>query len=460
MTGWSGVRLRPTRDRLIVGAAMLVLLILSVHQIKAKAFWYDEAVSLANVRLPFDRFVANIAGDEVNGALYWILLAFWRLLGEGEARVRFLSVLCVVATVPLLYVIGRRHVGSAGALAGCVLFAVDPFVIEYAQEARMYALAMLVSSAAVLSWSFATETDRRRWWVAYAVLATASLYTHFFCGFVVLGMGITWLLGLVPRTRRSVIAQAAIVLAGVPLALFVLGTGAGRLSWIEPLGETGVSAVLGKFGAGQVALAALLYGCAIAAIPARGAAQVERVAPVVAWWLTPLVAGLMLSMSTSLLVPRYFIVSLPPMMLLAGAGAVRIGGLLGRRRWGLPIATAIVSVAILLGLGPLGDWYGQTRTGWRDAAAWVSRTAQPGDRIAYHLERGQIPFANYLRRHDRAWPREASLEDLRMAPGRSWIVLYAIGNQQYDALRDSLPGYRVVASKKFEDIRVQLLERP
>ncbi len=453
-------RWAPSRAWLIVAGAAAVLLILSIYQINARAFWYDEAVSVTLVRLPFDELLRIVAGDEANGALYYLLLAGWRLLGDGEARVRALSVLCVVATIPLLYLIGRRHVGVAGAVAGCVLFAVNPFVIEYAQEARMYALAMLVVSAAILAWSFATETDRRRWWAAYAILAAASLYTHFFAGFVVVGLGMTWLAGLVPRTRRSVLAQAAVVLAGVPIAVFMAGSGVSHVTWVEPFSEATVSRVLGGVGGGLAPLAVLLDLAAVAGIATRDTARIRRIAPLAASWLAPLVIGIAISLWASLLVPRYFIVSVPPLMLLAGAGVVRVGGFVGGERLGMPIATAIIVVAVLLGAGPLADRYGQPRTAWRDAATWVSRNARPGDRIVYDVERAHIPFGLYLKRTGGTPPTDASLDDLRASTGRSWLVLYTLGKRQEDDLHASLPGYRVVESKLFEDVRVQLVERP
>ena len=443
----------------MVGGAVAVLLVLSIYQIKAKAFWYDEAVSVTLVRLPLDQFLASVSGDEANGSLYYVFLLGWHLLGDSEARVRALSVLCVAGTVPLLYLIGRRHLGAASAVVGCVLFATSPFAIEYAQEARMYGLAMFMASAVVLSWSFATETDRVRWWVAYAAFAAASLYTHFFCGFVVLGLGITWLVGMVPRTRASIASQAVIVLAAIPIGIFVFGSGVSHVTWIDPFSIAGVLDVIGKFGGGLPALVILLYVCAIAAIPGGGVDHARRIAPVVAWGLAPLVVGIAVSLWASLLVPRYFIVALPAITLLAGAGIVRIGGLLGGSRWRLPIVTAAIITAVALSALPLANWYGQSRTGWRDAATWVSRTAREGDSIAYYIDQGRIPFGLYLKRnHD--YPVDASLDELRVSTGRSWLVLSAIGKQQFDELHASLPGYRVVESKVFEDIRVQLVERP
>jgi 4-amino-4-deoxy-L-arabinose transferase-like glycosyltransferase len=276
----------------VVLVAVLVATGLAMYHLSTKDFWYDETFSIDVARLAPADLLDTLLRREANGTVHYLALAVWRLLGETEARIRFLSVLCVVATIPLLYLVGRRHVGAAAAAVGCLLFAIHPFVITYAQDGRMYAMAMLIVTAAVLAWSHASATDRRAAWAAYAALGIVALYTHFFCGFVLLGLGITWLLGAVRRTRRGVVAQGAIAAAGLLLVPLIATTGFGQVSWIRPFSEAGVAAVLGIAGAGTVALAAVVYGSAALAIPTRDPARLRRVAPLVAWWVTPFAAGI------------------------------------------------------------------------------------------------------------------------------------------------------------------------
>ena len=443
---------------------MAVLVVLALYRIKADGFWYDEAISLTVARSSLERFIEVSIQGEANGSLYHLLLRAWRLLGESEARIRSLSVLCMAATIPLLYLLGRRHLGRPAGLIACVLFAVNPFVIEYAQEARSYALAVVLTAAAVLAWSFATETGRGRWWIAYAVLGALSLYAHFFSGFVLLGLGITWLLGFTPRTRASVIAQAATVVAAVPVALYVAQSGLSQVSWIPPFSDAGVAAVLGRVGHGLPALAALLYGAAIVGIVARGRDRPGPLAPIVAWWLTPVVAGIGLSLWRSLLEPRYYIVALAPLLLLAAAGFVRAGGLIAgaARRPGLaPVAVLVpVAIAIAVSLGPLGSWRSIVDGDWRAAAGWVARTAEPGDRVIYEVERGRYPMRLYLDRLGVGWPVDATIDAARATGGRTWLVLHKVSDFGYRTFMTTMPGYRVVASKVFRGLRVQLLDRP
>jgi mannosyltransferase len=442
-----------------VGVAVAVVVLLSLHAITVKSFWYDEAMSLVFARMAPDQLAATLIGREANGTFYYLVLSAWRLLGEGEARVRALSVLCTAATIPLLYLVGRRHVGSTGSALGCVLFAINPFVIEYAQEARMYAMSMLLVTGATLAWSFATCTDRTRWWIAYAVLAIAAVYTHFFCGFVILGLGLIWLLGLVPRTRRGLVAHAVIGLGGLPLVVFIANSGARQVAWIGPINQVGIGHVLGAVGGGSLLLSVALYAAALVAIPGRDPARARRIAPMVAWWLTPLVAGIAISIVIPLLEARYFIVALPGFLLLAGAGFTRIGSAIAGARGVAPGAAVGLALVGVLSVGPLTAWYDSPRWDWRGAASWVARMAEPGDRVTYVPINAREPFRLYLDRATGATPTsEATLDDLRATSGRAWLVLYLIRNVRWDGVEATLPGYRVVESKFFQGVRVQLIE--
>ena len=452
-------RRRTDAGWLVVAVAIGVLVVLAVHDITAKSFWYDEAMSLTLARLAPDRLLAALAGREANGSLYFAVLSVWRMLGEGEARIRFLSVVFAGATIPLLYVVGRRHVGAAAAILGCALFAVNPFLIEFAQEARGYTMAIFLTTAAVLAWSFATKDDRARSWSAYAVLSVAALYTHIFCGFVALGLGITWLLGAAPRTRSGLVAQGAIVVAALPLAGFVALSGFDQIDWILPISQAGVSAVLGGVAAGSLVLALLLYGAALVSIPSREAARWRRLAPLIAWWLTPLVAGIAISTFRSLLEPRYFIVALPAMLLLASAGFVRLGTTIGRERGAALAGVVALVLVVALSAGPLLEWYEAPRFDWRGAAGWVARDTRPGDRIAYIPVHARTPMGIYLDRYTDGPPVETTIDELRENPHRAWLVLYLIRGVRYDGLEATLPGYRVVESKFFDGVRVQLIER-
>src|SRR5262245_50497066 len=105
-----------------VSLITLVSLLLRLHALGAKSIWLDEGISVAIARVPWSQFFRVLWQREANMTLYYLFLRFWILMGAGEGFVRALSVLFSVATVPLLYLLGRRLFGPAtGFLAASFL---------------------------------------------------------------------------------------------------------------------------------------------------------------------------------------------------------------------------------------------------------------------------------------------------------------------------------------------------
>jgi hypothetical protein len=73
--------------------------------------------------------------------------------GSTTYDVRLLSALLGAATIPVMYLIGKRLSGTVVGLAAAVFLAVSPFNIAYGQEARMYTL--LTFNAAVVIYALA-----------------------------------------------------------------------------------------------------------------------------------------------------------------------------------------------------------------------------------------------------------------------------------------------------------------
>src|SRR5690349_2741200 len=82
--------------------------------------------------------------------LYYTLLHFWMRLGDGEAIVRGFSALWGILTLPVIYAIGARVGGRALGLLAMLILALSPMHVQYAQDARMYAMLTFFASVALL----------------------------------------------------------------------------------------------------------------------------------------------------------------------------------------------------------------------------------------------------------------------------------------------------------------------
>jgi mannosyltransferase len=163
-------------------ALLLIILLafgLRLYHLDYQSLWRDEVDALLFARQGLAELLPLFTTPGHNGPLYYVMLHFWiRLAGDTEFAVRFLSLVCGVLAVPVVYVIGRRWVGRMGSLGAAVLCATSPYLIWYSQEGKMYALLFLVSALSTYVYLLALERNRIYLWVSYVLLAAASMYVH------------------------------------------------------------------------------------------------------------------------------------------------------------------------------------------------------------------------------------------------------------------------------------------
>jgi hypothetical protein len=113
----------------------------------------------------------------------------------------------------MIYLLGRRTLGTVPALIAAALVCFAPFMVSYSTEARPYATLMFLSAAATYCLLLALErrTDRG-WWAAYTVASAAMLFTHY-TAFFALGAQALW----AAWVHRDQLRQIAFANAGVAL---------------------------------------------------------------------------------------------------------------------------------------------------------------------------------------------------------------------------------------------------
>src|SRR4051794_35198697 len=176
----------PRRNERIVAVeatalGLVVLLGLGVRLLGLTAYgiWFDEGYHVALVRLPtVGAMLEAVLSNPPSDPLYVLVLRGWvGLFGHGDTEVRLLSVLLSTATLPAAYWLGRVMAGGAVGLLGALLFAVSPYAVELGQEAALYTLAALATTAALAAgWRLRT-TGRGAG--LYVLLAVVAIYSHY-----------------------------------------------------------------------------------------------------------------------------------------------------------------------------------------------------------------------------------------------------------------------------------------
>lgn len=225
--------------------------------IDVQSFHHDEVITAIRV-IPgsFSDMLHAVKASESNPPLYYVLAWSWaKAFGGDEVGLRSLSALLGTATVPLAYCIGAELAHRRAGLIAAALVAVSPMLIWYSQEARSYALLVLLCAASLLFFVRALRTrsggDLARW----ALCSALALYSHYFAAFAV-GIETVWLL-VALRARWRVVLPAVAVVAAAGLALVPLVSAQvnpTHIGWIEEgllstrFLETGVSFLIGETG--------------------------------------------------------------------------------------------------------------------------------------------------------------------------------------------------------------------
>jgi mannosyltransferase len=124
--------------------------VLRVLMLGAKGLWLDEAFSMWLASHNVANMLHLIVQIDQHPPLYYLLLHYWMAFnGNTPSDLRMLSALFGTATIPVVYLIGKRLSGWMVGLAAALLLAISPFDIRYAQEARMFTLLMFNASVAM-----------------------------------------------------------------------------------------------------------------------------------------------------------------------------------------------------------------------------------------------------------------------------------------------------------------------
>jgi len=377
---------------------------LRVFHLPRKPFWFDECFSVELARIDWRNFLHLLWWREANMSLYYVLLRIWLHFGQSPSFIRGLSVAAAVATVPALYWLGRMLYDGRVALFASALLTINAFHIRYSQEARSYALLVLLST---LSSGFLTARLRRPSrgnWRGYVIASVLAVYAHFYALLLLAAhMLVVRRFGVhgieAPADGRGATLRKAWIWIGAavsPLIVFVAKTGGGPIRWIQRPGLHDLLTFGKHFAGGNVWLLLAMIAAATAAVAPLGRRLLERNQPweiwrcqfLLLWLLFPIGLTVVLSFVRPVFVPRYMSFCLPAFLLLAAAGVARL-----RWRW---LSAATLALLLLLGWQGALFVYEHDYDDERDAAGaatnFVLDHARPGDGIIFHIPQIRVPY--------------------------------------------------------------------
>ncbi|MBX6314259.1 MAG: glycosyltransferase family 39 protein [Isosphaeraceae bacterium] len=363
---WEGVAL---------AAILLVATALRFVALGHDSIWSDEAVvlSLAHQDGPAALLRHLQVVDATRAPLHPLLLQGWiAVFGTSESAARALSAACGVATVALVYLLGRQTYGGTVGLWAAWLIAISPIDVYHAREVRMYALLVLATCTCwALLFSFRRSAPISKQ-VAFALALIALVYTHPLGGLMVLALGVGYL-ATRPESRLSgrrwVLIHIALSLALLPWIARYLDhppetlnarlTPWHVLEWPEMFTGGRAEAVW----AGAAVIAWGLWARRVGDRPEVASQRVDLA--LLAWFFLPV--GLLLAYSLlrhPVFGPRRYLLYVGPAYLLLMARG--LAALPRTPRYALALVGAVVAGSVM---GPRVFRIG--RPDWRGAAALI-----------------------------------------------------------------------------------------
>jgi mannosyltransferase len=221
-----------------------------------QSLWRDEAFSvLIAEHAPTD--IVRLTAADFNPPLYYLILHYWMMFfGSSEIAVRLLSFFFHVLLIFVVYHLGK-YVFRGMPLFSLILMplfvAINPLLLYYAFEARMYSLLALLATTSM----YFFIKKQWRWYVAVSILG---LYTHLYVTFIFIAQTTyaLWSSGRVKnpikdirRSRSFFFALTGTALAFLPwLPVLFDQIQRSKESWIYPINVEVGKALLGNLYTG------------------------------------------------------------------------------------------------------------------------------------------------------------------------------------------------------------------
>ncbi len=282
-----------------------------------QSLWRDEAFSFLLGQQSVWQILINTAKD-FSPPLYYLLLHFWMIMfGSSEIAMRSVSLIFFYATIYVVdhFLIDVLKIKSRWRFAYLLLFALNPFLIYYASEARMYSMAVFFVTS---SW-YGYLTGNKKLHIIASVLG---LYTHYFTVFALVSQFLFHYLQKKHRSdSRAFKLIAALFVPWVIFALIFHGSSNGsfwitepslKTVWLTPgIILTGFENSLRQYSTPLYGLTVIAYGAIVLALKnfLNKNEKRETSTYLLLWALLPATVALVVTLVKPIFLARYFIYS-------------------------------------------------------------------------------------------------------------------------------------------------------
>ncbi len=201
---------------LLLGLPVVVGLVGLFIGLGHSSFWYDELFTAWVVKSDHNpaHVFSRILTDLHPPVYYFSTYLYSLVAGTSDAALRSYSALAVAGTAGLILWATRRVLSFNARLVACGLMLGSKYAFYMAQNARSYALCMLIGAAMLGVALSLLKDERRRWAKLLGLFALAALgaFTHYFVTFEAVALCLVLALYL-PKQRIVLIAFSLLLVS-------------------------------------------------------------------------------------------------------------------------------------------------------------------------------------------------------------------------------------------------------
>ena len=218
------------RDSLFPRFVLLLLFIgafaLRTIGIGVEGLWRDEVDAVRFALEPLPQVLARFTEPGFNGPLYHLLLRGWlNLAGVNDFALRYLSVVCGMVLVALMFVVARRVHGNG--IFAALFAAASPVLVWYSGEGKMYSMQPLVLALALYALlravGMAGIVGARRWWIVFVAATLVSFGLHILSPLFLAVVVVAVVFGVRRWDRRAFVLIGVLGVVLLPFAPYVVG---------------------------------------------------------------------------------------------------------------------------------------------------------------------------------------------------------------------------------------------
>ncbi|HPT39195.1 MAG TPA: glycosyltransferase family 39 protein [Candidatus Omnitrophota bacterium] len=167
----------------LLGLILLGGIGLRLYELGSHDLWFDE-VCTSYRAADLVRYLFL----DMNPPLYYVFVHFWtNFFGNSEFQLRFTSVIFGVASIFVLYKLGKLLLDKQTGLISAFLLSISPIHIWYSQEARGYTFSIFTVLVSTYFFILSLRKNKASLWFAFALSSVISLYSSYFYLFILIG---------------------------------------------------------------------------------------------------------------------------------------------------------------------------------------------------------------------------------------------------------------------------------